>query len=243
MISIICVYNNQKILEKYLLNGLEYQSNNFELILIDNTDNKYKSASTALNEGAKKANGSYFMFVHQDVDLSSNMWLEDVEKVLKSLNNLGIAGVAGVTDNGQEILSNIENGIPPKPVGQIRIKYPTNVQTLDECLVIIPKNVFDKYKFDEELKDWHLYSVDYCLNIKKQGFGVYVIPEFVYHKSFSNSLPKNYYGVLKKIMKKYKKDYNKIYTTCGVWNTSYPMILYKVLRTIYSYYNKIKDFQ
>ena len=45
MISIICVYNNQEILEEYLLNGLEYQSNNFELILIDNTDNKYKSAA------------------------------------------------------------------------------------------------------------------------------------------------------------------------------------------------------
>ena len=52
-----------------------------------------------------------------------------LKKFLKSLNNLGIAGVAGATDNGQGILSNIETDIPPKPVGQMRIKYPTNVQT------------------------------------------------------------------------------------------------------------------
>ena len=53
MLSIICVYNNRDILEKYLLNSLKVQSIEYELILIDNTSGKFNSAAKALNYGGK----------------------------------------------------------------------------------------------------------------------------------------------------------------------------------------------
>ena len=92
MISIICVYNNKEILENYLLKNLSTQSVEYELILIDNTNGKFKSAAEALNYGGKKANGNYLMFVHQDVDLCSNNTLDYIENILESISNLGIAG-------------------------------------------------------------------------------------------------------------------------------------------------------
>ena len=71
MISIVCVFNDKKVLNEYLLESLKNQTAHYELILIDNTKNKFKSASEALNYGAKNANGNYLMFVHQDVYLCS----------------------------------------------------------------------------------------------------------------------------------------------------------------------------
>ena len=69
MISIICIYNNRNILDNYLLKSLERHNTDYELILVDNTENKFTKAADALNYGAKNAKGEFLMFVHQDIDL------------------------------------------------------------------------------------------------------------------------------------------------------------------------------
>lgn len=79
MISIVCVYNDEKILNDFLLKSLKAQTVEYELIKIDNTQNRFKSAAEALNYGGKKAKGEYIMLVHQDVDLSSDTWLKNEE--------------------------------------------------------------------------------------------------------------------------------------------------------------------
>ena len=49
--------------------------------------------------------------------------------------------------------------------GEIQIENPEIVQTLDECLIIIPKSIFEMYKFDEVIcSKWDLYVVEYCLD-------------------------------------------------------------------------------
>ena len=66
MISVICVYNDKAVLEKYLLKGLEHQIENGEVILLDNTYGRFSSASEALNFGGDKGTSDYLMFIHQD---------------------------------------------------------------------------------------------------------------------------------------------------------------------------------
>ena len=247
MISVVCVYNNEQSLKDNLLNGLEEQTSRYESIMIDNTKGRFKSAAESLNRGGRKAKGKYIMFAHQDVNLYSNSWLEDAEKILDPLPNLGIAGVAGMSEEGSKNKERgrniIEHGDPPRAWSWGNaIRKPEPVQTLDECLVIIPKSVFDTLQFDEEVcNNWHLYGVDYCLSARKLGVGVYAIPIFVYHTSTGastknrfqavlslGSLPDEYYQTLGKLLKKHKNDYKRIYTTCGDWNTSYPLILQRI---------------
>ena len=100
MISVICVYNDDWILQNYLLKSLSEQKAGFELITIDNGENRFASAAEALNYGGRKATGDYLLFVHQDVDLCSDSWLDSTENVLDTIPNLGVAGVAGVSENG-----------------------------------------------------------------------------------------------------------------------------------------------
>jgi GT2 family glycosyltransferase len=232
MISIVCVYNNKEILNEYLLKSLDNQSIGYKLILVDNTDEKFKSAAEALNYGGNLTENKYIIFAHQDIKLSSDLWLEEIEKMLNKIDNLGIAGIAGFPKEGKMIIGNIKDGIPPKPAG-IKINRPQKVQTLDECLFIIPKQIFNKFKFDENLGGWHLYAVDYCLNIKKYGLDVYVVPKSIYHRSHAFSMSKDYYKILKKLLKKYGKDHEKIYTTAGIWNTYIPLNLQRIINTVY----------
>lgn len=233
MISIVTVYNNEKILKDYLLKSLRYQTVKFELIKINNTKNTFKSAAQALNYGGKKANNNYIIFVHQDVDLSSNSWLENAEEILDSIPDLGIAGVAGMSEEGKTQKDRGRNIIKHGDVmweyGN-EIQKPEPVQTLDECLVIIPKPVFDVLKFDEEACDnWHLYAVDYCLSARKLRLGVYAIPMFIYHKSTGDSNCEGYKQALKKILKKHKSRVKRIYTTFHAWKTSYPLALQRLV--------------
>lgn len=234
MISIVCVYNNEDILNQWLLKSLKTQTIKFELITIDNTNGRFKSASEALNYGGERAKGKYIMFIHQDVCLLTNDWLEKAETFLNEVLDLGIAGVAGVCKT--KIKQKYKIGIEMVPeVGAIGMVYhglekkpwkynksfekPVKVQTLDEQILIIPKNVFSRIKFDEKICDgWHLYGVDYSLSIKRFNIEPYVLPLPVQHRS-PGSITKEYYKVLNRILKKHKKQ-EIIYTTCGSWYTN-----------------------
>lgn len=225
MISIISVYNNKESLEKYLLKSLKGQKVPHELVFLDNRGEIFPSAAKALNYGGNEAKGDYMMFIHQDYDLCSDTWLDEVEKLLNNLDNVGIAGVAGKYD--RNLISNIKTGIPPILAGTIQIEKPVKVQTLDECLFIIPKKVFKEIQFDEDVCDnWHLYAADYCLNAKKAGYDVYVLPLGGYHESPGYSFSGDqYYSTLKKLVKKHKNDCKWIFTSTGSWSTIYPLFL------------------
>jgi predicted O-methyltransferase YrrM len=254
MITVVCVYNNERLLYKCLLNSLENQTVNYELILVDNTQGQFKSAAEALNYGGKRAHGDYIMFVHQDVELSSKSWLEETERILHGLPNLGIAGVAGKS-SGKGIITNILHGDPPKEAGKIHIREPIKVQTLDECLVIVPKNVFANLKFDDKTCNrWHLYAVDYCLSAKEHGFDIYALPSIIYHKSRGikpktklrlvldfGEYSKDYYLILKKVLRKHKNHYKRVYATTGNWNTSLPLILQRVRQVMPTFLGLIGD--
>jgi hypothetical protein len=183
------------------------------------------------------------MFVHQDVCFQSHTWLDDTERTIETLPNPGVIGVAGVKDD-QGVISNIEHCIPPKPAGHISIDKPVKVQTLDECLLIIPRSVFNELQFDEKVcDDWHLYAVDYSLSCNERRRAVYVIPEHLYHMTYNTnsefekstfnlfspgSLPAGYYTTLKKLLKKHRKYYPTVFTTCGKWETHRPIALQRL---------------
>ena len=123
MISIVCVFNDWEVLERFLLRSLDTQTAPYEMHLVDNTNGRFKSAAEALNFGGQQATGKYIMFVHQDVYLASTVWLESVENTLDTLPKLGIAGVAGKTKNGMHTYSNAEHA--PIPVSYTHLTLPT----------------------------------------------------------------------------------------------------------------------
>lgn len=234
MMSIICVYNNKEILEEYLIKSLDSQTEDCELILIDNRTNRFNSASSALNHGAKEAQGDYLIFAHQDINFSDKNWIKKTEIQLNRLDNVGIVGVAGKTVDSL-VRSNIKQGLNPIDVSPYKIEKAVHASTLDECLFIIPKDVFNKYPLDEvTCNDWHLYAVDYVYNIKSLGFEAYIIPTTLEHRSKGASMNENYYLTLPRLQKKYLKR-GLIRTCMGDWFTFIPVPIQRFVKRFKNY--------
>lgn len=243
MISVICVYNNKATLERYLLKSLESQTAKYEMVLLNNTDDRFSSAAEALNLGGSKGKSKYLMFIHQDVYLQYPDWLAKAEGYLDSIPQLGIAGIAGMVEGGHcnedRGRNMIKHGDPPEvwkwghPVTK-----PEPVQTLDELMFVIPKSVFEKNPFDEvTCRGWDLYAVDYCLSIRRAGFGVYVMPLPVLHGS-RGRLNESYFVTLNKVLKKHK-DYRRINTTVDSWSTLYPLAVQRKVKMVHKNFKNI----
>jgi hypothetical protein len=228
MISIVCVYNDKNILRDFLQKSLLSQTVKHELIALDNSTGAFRSAAEALNYGALQlqAESTYILFAHQDIDFCSPTFLEETENMLNVLPDLGIAGVAGINAEEKRVVSNIMHGIPPVEAGR-KLEKATSVMTVDECCVIIPRQVFKKNQLDAAICDgWHLYMVEYCLKIKEAGLRVYVLPCAIYHASKGELLDvPAYFKTLKKVLRRHARSHKKIHTTCGRWNSQVPVLL------------------
>lgn len=221
MISVVCVYNNERILNDVLLKSLNNQTVEYELILLDNTGGCFKSAAAALNYGGKKATGDYIMFIHQDMWLDIPTWIEDAERHLNTLPDIGIAGVLGITgpeystgfgDIVKYSITLFEN----EAAGSGPVSMPEKVACLDECLLIVPRHVFKQIKFDEIVFDgWDCYAADYCMAIKSAGLKAYVVPGPCSHCCLRrNHMLWEFKDLLKynrRMYKKYKKQYKIIH--------------------------------
>jgi hypothetical protein len=222
MISIVCVYNSEKLLEENLVESLKTQSKTFELILVDNRYREFESAAKALNYCGNKANGKYIMFVHQDVILCSKYLLEQIENTLDNTADLGVAGVTGIDREGGQVGFIMDTDFFwGKPVFE-----PKLAQVLDEEVLIVPQEVFSKLKFDCDVFDgWHCYGSDYSLQVKeKLGLNAYVIPAFIHHNSPSDNvtdLPKYY----QRLLEKYAQKYPGLYTTSTTLNVRTRLII------------------
>ena len=220
-------------MDRYLIKSLNKQSENYELILVDNRTNKFHSAAAALNFAAKNSKGNYIAFIHQDVELISRNFLKDLEVMLDGIKNLGIAGMAGVSENIPGVISNIKQGKSSQLVSINSIENPIKVQTLDECFLAVPKTVFERLHFDEITCDnWHLYGVDYSLSVITLGYDAYVLPMNIYHRSPGYSMSKEYDLTYQKLLKKHQNDFKWIYTTLGNYNTKLPFYFQKNAKRI-----------
>lgn len=216
MISIICANNNDDVLNNNLIKTLNEQTyNDYELIIVDTTKKKYEGATDALNYGASKAKGDYLLFCHNDINFLDKNSLKDIVDNIDS--DAGIIGVAGINDKNH-LLGNILDGPDKKPIGE-SIQKPINVFSIDEVLFIIKRDFYLNHPLNLNNKTWHLYAVEYSLEMHEMNKKVKIIPARIYHKSNGLSLNRSYFVYLKQIIKKYKK-YKRIHTTVGSWYTN-----------------------
>lgn len=220
MISVICCYSSKEKIDSMLIKSLKNQDIEFESIYIDNTNSRFSSAAAALNYGFMQSKGEYIVFVHQDVIFDNEHFLQEIIDGIDELNRPAIVGLAGIKEkNG--VYSNITHGPKNKVVGKYRLSNPVKVQTLDEVLLAMKREVFDKFQFDEKTCDnWHLYGVDLCLTAAQDDIYSYVIPLSLHHQSKGN-VDSNYMKSLGKVVAKHKNNYDSFVTTITSVNTKY----------------------
>jgi hypothetical protein len=185
LISVVTVSNRADVLERCLAPSLKAQRGiPFEWIVVDNSGSAFDSAPAALNAAAERAYGDTLLFVHQDVRLYGDVWLEHLHGLMQRLDDVGVAGVVGRAADGRFIgFMRDRQAIAGAPLDSA-----TKAQTLDECVLAVPRAVHERDPFDTSLGGWHVYGVDACLRARAAGRHVYVLPLFVHHDSSSSNL-------------------------------------------------------
>lgn len=212
-LAVICVYNDERKLNQYLLRCLNLQNVNCEKVFIDNSNNQFSSAASALNYGAQKANSKNLLFVHQDIVFNDEEQLNTIYRLLKN-NSSSVIGSAGVKIGTQGIFSSMLDGAEKTLAGKYHIDTLTECDVLDECLMACSRNVYGNVKFDEIVCDyWDLYVVDFCLQAKSQNYSVFVAPLNVWHVSPGNP-QKQFYQCMFRLLKKYKGKFSRLQTCC-----------------------------
>ena len=231
MITIICASNNKEVLNNCLVKSLENQTyQDYELIIVDTNKKKFKGAVSAINYGIGKASSDYVMIVHHDVIFEKQDELQKIVTQIEKIKDLGIVGVAGMTKTKGEFVGNITNGENKEKISKVELNEPTKVETIDEVLFILNKKNLEKYPLNDKNETWHLYAVEYCLEMHKNNKNVMVIPSELYHLSAGASMNSEYYKQLRKICAKYKNNYKTINTTCGYWYTNRLLLELKIFR-------------
>jgi len=246
MISIVCVYNSSEIFENVLSKSLNNQTVLFELIALDNQNYLFKSAAEALNYGGLLASGKYIMFAHQDMWLGEETFLEQAENALEHLSELGVAGVAGIGVEGARWIDRIRYSMDIYNQAfhnKDPVTTPQEVQTLDECLLIVPRAVFSELKFDEKTFDgWDCYGADYCLCAKQKGLKTYVIPGRSSHCTTRGNFRlwefKDLLNFQKRLYRKHKKHHRTIHTWVGKLNPKM-LVIREILQWIGPIHSKL----
>lgn len=223
--------------ESCVAKSLERQQNrDFELILVDTVKERYSSAAAALNAGAARASGEYLVFLHHDIILEDEHFIDQLIDLISRQPFL-IGGAAGAVKGKypwrKQTVSNIvhgENKVVPGKTPTTRI---IPLSTVDECFFVIPRAVFAERGFVEYTPSWHLYAAEYCMWAQEKGgeSAVILLPARLWHLSIAKSMSADYYATLRAVRRAHHRD---MYTTMGAWPSNRLLFEYRVARDRYA---------
>jgi len=218
MLSIIVCSRNKFPSKAFKNNINDTVGIDYELIHVDNSENKY-SIFSAYNFGISKSKFDYLCLIHEDVQFHSHNWGLAIIAHLKDPKT-GILGVAGgdlvtrVPASWATLISPSQNIIQTdisknKTIHQLDPEGYTlskrSSVTLDGILLCMRKEITTKIRFDENLKGFHGYDYDISLQATVAGYINYVIYDIQLEHFSKGKTDILYFRNLISIYKKWEK--------------------------------------
>jgi hypothetical protein len=170
-----------------------------EYIYADNTKTNTFDAYKAINLFLRQAKGKYIIICHQDVLINKDN-INDLRARLAELDtkdpNWGICSNAGAAGPNNVVyhISYPDSGFMSKG------KFPLKVAAVDENFILVKNNAL--LKVSNDLKGFHLYGTDLCLQAQLNGYSAYAVTFNLTHKSRGN-IDENFYQIRKDLVNKY----------------------------------------
>lgn len=238
MISVIVSsYNDEyfSLFKKSLENTIGL---NYELIKIDNP--KKYSLSEAYNLGAEKARFDILLFIHEDVIFASENWGLILKNLFLVNSKLGIVGVAGsltksYLPTGWGTGTSIFDRIYLIQVSDNKESLHTTkkanesselVKVIDGVFIATTRDVWQKFKFDESISDFHFYDIDFSLRVTESYIGLITYEILLKHYSLGNY---NSDWVEKTLAYHSRKDKMAYFDKEDLYNSNIRRAWYKVL--------------
>jgi glycosyltransferase involved in cell wall biosynthesis len=163
----------------------------YELIVIDNSENKY-SIFEAYNLGIERSTGDYLCFMHDDIILHSIGWGTIIHRIFTKDPQIGLIGVAGSTVKTKvpsawwdctedEKVINIIQHFPTKEKEKWNFGFEngqnTEVVAIDGVFMVMQRD--KQMYFNTDLKGFHNYDLNISFECKKRGFKIIATNEIV----------------------------------------------------------------
>ncbi len=233
MISIIILHRNKKFLDAIIPNIEKTIGIKYELVIIDNQENKY-NIFQGYNLGVKKSKGNILCFCHEDILFHTENWGENVINHFASNSKLGMLGVVGgnfypkmpspwwsneeVNDHLVNIIQHWNTKEIPfkkyrKVIGkQISRDYNNPKELVSQKAIAVDglwfcvkKDLFNHIFFDEKTYNgFHFYDADISLQIFNLGYQTEIIYNVLIEHFSSGSLTKEWFIFAEKFTNKWK---------------------------------------
>lgn len=216
MISIIICSRNPSISDDLQNNIYETIGCDFELIIIDNSENKY-SIFEAYNLGIERSNGAYLCFIHDDVLFHTQGWGEVVDRIFVQDKKIGLIGIAGSKsktkmpsawwdcnsgENYTHIIQHFNNKESEKWSFGFDKKSIEEVVVIDGVFMVLKKD--DKIIFDKIMIGYHNYDLNISFECKKQGYKIVVTNQILIEHFSIGIINKDWIKSTSKIHNLYK---------------------------------------
>ncbi len=172
-----------------------------EFMHIDNSaDNQY-DAYTGLHKMIHACDSKYVILCHQDIKLLDHDFahlvalLDELETVDPKWAVAGNAGGFGF-DRIRTCISDPYGFTGPQP------DLPIKIDSLDENFIILKASA--QVSPSQDLKGFHFYGLDLCMQAKSRGYNAYVIG-FLLHHYGSGTRDKIFYECLHAVEDKHRK--------------------------------------
>lgn len=156
----------------------------------------------------------YIIFCHQDVLLNQGHGFDRVVKLLEELDKLdsnwALAGNAGINNNYE----NVTIITDPHNSKHWSGGFPERVHSLDENFLVVKSSA--NIASSSELKGFHFYATDLCLNAILKGYSCYVINFHLTHLS-PGKISQDFWKSRAIVQKRWSREFNFCYvqTPCS----------------------------
>lgn len=235
-LELICIYNDNNILESFLIKSLEKQTCTCKLTLYDGSNGGGQCAAAIYNELICKSTAKVIICCHHDISFETENILEEIYEYLNIHSRciVGAAGVIASEKKGREhiVYGNLREGINKEYSRLIHLTKPKKVLCLDECFFGFNREIFRTVQFDANTcNGWHFYAADLCYTASEYGIESYVYPLDIWHRS-TGKIENDFYVQLRRVQKKYRKR-KRFITPCIDCKTRIPAWYYKLKRNIW----------
>ncbi len=199
MLSVIICSRNKTITDDFYNNINSTIGCEYELIIIDNSENHY-SIFEAFNLGIIKSEGLLLCFLHDDIYIHTKGWGNILINIFKSDKNIGLFGVAGTKiktktpsawwdcPEDQKLINLIQH-IPNREKEKWNIGF--NLSPLEDVVAI--DGVFMAMRKDKRIyfnpksSGFHNYDLNISFEYKKYGYRIIVTNQIlIEHFSLGN---------------------------------------------------------
>jgi len=216
MLSIIICSRKENVSDELAINIDKTIGCAYELIVIDNSANKY-SIFEAYNLGIEKSKGIYLCFIHDDILFHTQNWGEVINRVFNENPKAGLLGIAGTKmktkmpsawwrcPEDKKAIKIIQHSKHPPSVNW-DLGFKNNsleqVVVIDGVFMVLRKD--KNLHFNKEIKGFHNYDLNISFECIKKGFTIFVTDEILTEHFSAGSINKDWVVSTFKIHRMYK---------------------------------------